>query len=169
MHTEGPVNPQAHTPALSSNLTSLAALSLSTSLSLFPFPDPGTMRSLYFQEPRGAAGFLAASRARSPLCLSRCGRGAAVSRRRGLALGFLTKEAGGSTRGFPLPGENSLPPYIYKYIRGTDKSSLFGNKPRRPTASPWPRRTSLEGREAERRGPRGSGVTLQIPTKDNET
>nr|XP_025856350.1 uncharacterized protein LOC112921365 isoform X2 [Vulpes vulpes] len=58
-----------------------------------------------------------------------------------LALDFLTKEAGGSPRGFPLPGENSLLPYIHAYISGTDKSSLFGNKPRRPAGSPWPSRT----------------------------
>lgn len=50
---------------------------------------------------------------------------------------------------FPLQGENSLPPSIHKYIRGTDKSSLFRNKPRRPPGSPWPGQARLEGREAE--------------------
>lgn len=167
-HTQGRIsspNPKP-SPVLQSEFPRSA---VSQCWSSSPFPAPGTMRSLYFQEPRGAAGFLAASGASSPLCLSRCGRGAPVSWRLGLALDFLTKEVGGSPRSFPLPGENCLFPYIHKYIRGTDKSSLFRNKPRRPAGSPWPCRTRLERREGERRGPRGSGVTLQIPTKDNET
>lgn len=57
---------------------------------------------------------------------------------------------------------------MHKYIRGTDKSSLFRNKLRRPTDSPQPGLARLEEREVERWGPHGSGVALQIPTKDNE-
>lgn len=168
MHAERRVSPPDTQPSSVLPRSELARSAVSVLVFLSSLPGPGQRAACLSRSRAGRRG-CSASRAPSPLCSSRCGRGAPVSRCRGLALGVLTKEAGGSTRGFPLPGENSLLPYIYKYIRGTDKSSLFRKKPGRPTGSAWPWRTRLEGREAGRRGPRGSGVTLQIPTKDNET
>lgn len=107
-------NTRTPTPARSPfTVSSLAAVCLCLFFSLLsPFPDPGTMWRLYFQEPRGAAGFLAASRARCRLCLSRCRRGTAVSRRLGLALRFRTKEARGSGRALPA-SRRKRPPSIH--------------------------------------------------------
>lgn len=66
---------------------------------------------------------------------------------------------------FPLPGENSLPPYIHKYIRGTDKSSLFRNKLWRPAGSPRPGLAGLE-RGRERGGGRSDPVSrCRFPLK----
>ena len=116
-HTEGernfPKPTHTHSSTVPIHCGSLAAVCLCLFFSfLSPFPDPETMWRLYFQEPRGAAGFLAASRARCRLCLSRCGRGTAVSRRLELALGFRTKEARGSGRALPA-SRRKLPPSIH--------------------------------------------------------
>jgi hypothetical protein len=100
--------------------------------------------------------------------LSRCGRGRRSYSVLGQASIFRTKEAGASVRALQ-PSRRTTPPSIHKYIRTTDKSSLFRNKPGRPAGSPQPGRGRQRGWEGGRRGPRGSGVTLQIPTKDNET
>lgn len=124
---------QPHIPTLSSTLSSLVALSVSAGLPL-PSPPLGQCGACTCRSRAGLQGF----QQQPTLFVQVWAEGGGVSRSLGLALDFLTKEAGGSALSFPLPGENSLLPYIHKYIRGTDKSSLFRNKPRRLAGSPWP-------------------------------
>eukprot|EP00071_Canis_lupus_P044225 XP_022277782.1 uncharacterized protein LOC111097064 isoform X2 [Canis lupus familiaris] len=141
-HTQRSISsPNTH-PALSSGLGSLAAaLTLSTGPSL-PSPRPGdNVEPVFSGAARGGRVFSSQPGSEPLFVQVWAGGGGLPAASPRLALDFLTKEAGGSPRGFPLPGENSLLPYIHAYISGTDKSSLFGNKPRRPADSPWPSRT----------------------------
>ncbi|CAD7688871.1 unnamed protein product [Nyctereutes procyonoides] len=101
----------------------------------------GQCRACIFRSRAGRQGFSSQPGSEPLFVQVWAGGGGLPAASPRLALDFLTKEAGGSPRGFPLPGENSLLPYIHAYISGTDKSSLFGNKPRRPAGSPWPSRT----------------------------
>lgn len=168
-HTQRSISsPNTH-PALSSGLGSLAAaLTLSTGPSL-PSPRPGdNVEPVFSGAARGGRVFSSQPGSEPLFVQVWAGGGGLPAASPRLALDFLTKEAGGSPRGFPLPGENSLLPYIHAYISGTDKSSLFGNKPRRPADSPWPSRTRLEGREGgrERGGGRADPVSrCRFPLK----
>lgn len=86
--------------------------------------------------------------------------GAVVGWRPGPAWAFRTTEAGASVPTLPASRRKPPPPptSIHKYIRATDKSSLFRNKPRRPGRLP-----SARQNEAERMGGREGGGGLADP------